>query len=170
MAVNLWKFVGLHYATGVGASLVVLPSTYALVGGIGSLGNGLGPVIAALFILLGVAFGFGYRAVARTEGGADSGLFTGILLRYLAVVAVTAELPDRTRDLAAAMVRATAEAFWQGRRTVTSGRGRPCLVLPTRTDGRPDPEGPVELSTQLQAWMALEAAAALDRLDAAGVG
>ena len=108
--------------------------------------------------------------VARTEGGADSGLFTGILLRYLAVVAVTAELPDRTRDLAAAMVRATAEAFWQGRRTVTSGRGRPCLVLPTRTDGRPDPEGPVELSTQLQAWMALEAAAALDRLDAAGVG
>ena len=39
--------------------------------------------------------------VARTEGGADSGLFTRILLRYLAVVAVTAELPDRTRDLAA---------------------------------------------------------------------
>lgn len=45
-----WKFVGLHYATGVGASLVILPSTYALVGGIGSLGNGLGPVIAALLV------------------------------------------------------------------------------------------------------------------------
>lgn len=45
-----WKFVGLHYATGVGASLVILPSTYALVGGIGSVGNGLGPVIAALLV------------------------------------------------------------------------------------------------------------------------
>ena len=43
-----WRFVGAHYGTGVMASLLVLPGSYAAAGWIGHRGRGLGPVIGAL--------------------------------------------------------------------------------------------------------------------------
>ena len=108
-------------------------------------------------------------AALRCDGTGDGGLFTGVLARYLALAAVDARLPERTRATAAALVRETAQAFWDGRRPV--GAGEPLArqgaqwvfsVFPETPAGRTYPAGAaVELSTQLQAWMVLEAAAAI---------
>jgi predicted alpha-1,6-mannanase (GH76 family) len=110
-------------------------------------------------------------AVLRCDGMGDGGLFTGILTRYLALAARDGRLPEATRATAARLVTDTAEAFWAGRRTVSAGealakRGSADLLvfssepaLPAR-DAYP-PGTAVELSTQLQAWMTLEAAAAM---------
>lgn len=107
--------------------------------------------------------------VLRCEGNGDGGLFTGILVRYLALAATDARLPAGTRAAAAALVNDTAEALWEGRRLIAAQeplarRGSRLLFsarpeLPAR---RTYPAGAaVELSTQLQAWMVLEAAAAI---------
>lgn len=45
-----WRFVGAHYGTGVMASLLVLPGSYALAGFVGHRGKGLGPVVGAMLI------------------------------------------------------------------------------------------------------------------------
>ena len=107
--------------------------------------------------------------VIRGDGTGDGGLFTGILLRYLALAARDARLPAPTRETARSLVRSTAEAFWAGRREdpnqAKSRRGTPAIVFsfdPQRPASETYPAGAaVELSTQLQAWMALEAAATL---------
>lgn len=107
--------------------------------------------------------------VLRCEGTGDGGLFTGILVRYLALAAMDARLPAGTRATAARLVTDTAEAFWEGRRIVPAGdplaRAGGRLVFSTRPElpaRRSYPPGAaVELSTQLQAWMVLEAAAAI---------
>jgi predicted alpha-1,6-mannanase (GH76 family) len=108
-------------------------------------------------------------AVLRCEGHGDGGLFTGILARYLALAAVDARLPGRTRAAAQALVNDTAEAFWEGRRIVPAteplarrGSGLVFSALPELPAGVSYAAGSaVELSTQLQAWMVLEAAAAI---------
>jgi len=108
-------------------------------------------------------------AVLRCEGTGDGGLFTGILVRYLALAAVDERLPAETRATAAALVNDTAEALWEGRRILPPhdrlARRGSHLVFSDRTDAparRSYPEGAaVELSTQLQAWMVLEAAASI---------
>ncbi|SDL34019.1 glycoside hydrolase family 76 protein [Arthrobacter sp. ok362] len=108
-------------------------------------------------------------AVLRCEGTGDGGLFTGILVRYLALAAVDERLPAETRATAAALVNDTAEALWEGRRILPAqdrlARPGSHLVFSDRTElpaRRSYPEGAaVELSTQLQAWMVLEAAAAV---------
>ena len=107
--------------------------------------------------------------VLRCEGTGDGGLFTGILARYLALAAVDARLPAGTRATAAMLVNDTAEAFWEGRRVLSAGEplarkgGR--ILFSTRPElpaRHTYPEGTaVELSTQLQGWMMLEAAAAI---------
>lgn len=108
------------------------------------------------------------RSVLRCEGTGDGGLFTGILCRYLALAAADTRLPQATRATAARLVTDTAEAFWSGRRPVGSNEG-------ARLQGRSifsmhaaqpaaatyPPGAAVELATQLQAWMTLEAAAAV---------
>ncbi|WP_336716105.1 glycoside hydrolase family 76 protein [Arthrobacter sp. USHLN218] len=105
------------------------------------------------------------RPVLRTHGDGDGGLFTGILARYLALAANSARLPEATRTLARSLVANTADAFWAGRR-IENHRSWEVLVfakdpvLPAKSSYPPGE--PVELSTQLQAWMVLEAAAALD--------
>lgn len=101
-------------------------------------------------------------AVLVTHGTGDAGLFTGILVRYLAQAAVSPTLPGPQRDKAGAMVSATAEALWAGR----TKRGQ-------RTVFSPHPLEPAErhypgrtgvgLSTQLSAWIILEAAARVRR-------
>jgi predicted alpha-1,6-mannanase (GH76 family) len=108
-------------------------------------------------------------AVLRCEGTGDGGLFTGILVRYLALAALDERLPAETRATAAALVNNTAEALWEGRRILPPqdrlARQGSHLVFSDRTElpaRRRYPEGAaVELSTQLQAWMVLEAAAAI---------
>ncbi len=103
----------------------------------------------------------------QTHGGGDGGLFTGILARYLALAASTAALDAGARDAAARLVRDTAEAFWRGREERVTGSGNNGAVTlfspdPARAARDAAPVGqPVELSTQLQAWTTLEAAASL---------
>ena len=105
------------------------------------------------------------QRVLRTHGGGDGGLFTGVLARYLALAATTDGLDPAARATAAGLVTATADALWAGRDL----RGRraedavsvwsPDPGVPART-AQP-PGAPIELSTQVQAWTILEAAAAL---------
>ncbi|WP_426998141.1 glycoside hydrolase family 76 protein [Pseudarthrobacter sp. N5] len=98
--------------------------------------------------------------VLRCDGTGDGGLFTGILARYLALAAVDRRLPAVTRATAARLVTDTAGAFWSGRRTVTEGETHIFSVHPETPASQTYPPGAaVELSTQLQAWMVLEAAA-----------
>ncbi|WP_211880956.1 glycoside hydrolase family 76 protein [Pseudarthrobacter albicanus] len=107
--------------------------------------------------------------VLRCEGTGDGGLFTGILVRYLALAAVDERLPAGTRATAARLVTDTAEAFWEGRRILPAkdplARRGGRVVFSSRPElpaRRSYPAGAaVELSTQLQAWMVLEAAAAV---------
>ena len=107
--------------------------------------------------------------VLRSEGTGDGGLFTGILVRYLALAAVDERLSAETRAEAALLVTDTAEAFWEGRRLVAAqeplARNGARLVFSARPElpaRRSYPAGAaVELSTQLQAWMVLEAAASI---------
>jgi predicted alpha-1,6-mannanase (GH76 family) len=106
--------------------------------------------------------------VLRCEGTGDGGLFTGILCRYLALAAADTRLSPRTRSTAARLVASTAEAFWAGRRPAEAGeaagkQGASIFSLHAALPARETcPAGTaVELSTQLQAWMALEAAATL---------
>ena len=120
-----------------------------------------------------------HDGVLRTHGGGDGGLFTGILARYLAVAAATPALPSATRRTAGALVTTTAETLWTGRTvpdgtpapkgktaqgtTARGGTGRRrspaagVLEFPAGTGADAGTRGS-ELSTQLQAWMILEAA------------
>ncbi|HEX2246485.1 MAG TPA: glycoside hydrolase family 76 protein [Arthrobacter sp.] len=102
--------------------------------------------------------------VLRTHGDGDGGLFTGILARYLAVAANSERLPADAREQARTLVTNTASAFWSGRR-LENHRTWEVLVfskdpaLPAKTTYPPGDR--VQLSTQLQAWMTLEAAASV---------
>jgi predicted alpha-1,6-mannanase (GH76 family) len=110
-------------------------------------------------------------AVLRSDGTGDGGLFTGILTRYLALAARDGRLPAATRATAAQLVTDTAEAFWAGRRSISpdealAKHGRPDSLVFSFEPALPasstyPPGTAVELSTQLQAWMTLEAAAAI---------
>ena len=108
-------------------------------------------------------------SVLRCEGTGDGGLFTGILARYLALAAVDGRLPAAPRETAATLVTDTAEAFWEGRRMLPAGdplaRQGGRILFSTRPELPARDTCPagtaVELSTQLQAWMVLEAAAAI---------
>jgi predicted alpha-1,6-mannanase (GH76 family) len=106
--------------------------------------------------------------VIHGDGTGDGGLFTGILVRYLALAARDQRLPADARETARDLVHTTAAAFW------TSGREAPELMRgkggtpwifspnPLRPASETYPPGAVvELSTQLQAWMTFEAAATL---------
>ncbi|MET1087083.1 MAG: glycoside hydrolase family 76 protein [Arthrobacter sp.] len=117
------------------------------------------------------------QMVLRCDGTGDGGLFTGILCRYLALAAAEPRLPLQARTTAARLVTSTAEAFWNGRRSATSGNGRSLdrgdqpatSIFPVDAahpaDAPPPAGAVVELSTQLQAWMAIEAATCIASLD-----
>ncbi|MBD0020599.1 fructose-bisphosphate aldolase [Gordonia pseudamarae] len=113
-------------------------------------------------------------------GGGDGGLFSGILARYLALIAT--DLPscapgaDELRRRAAAIVTTSAEAAWANRldiggspvfghdwripaRMPVSG-GAVGKTVDGATQSSQMPEQ--DLSVQLSGWMVLEAAAAID--------
>lgn len=94
----------------------------------------------------------------RTHGGGDGGLFTGILARYLALAAVSPALPASTRSTSRTLITTTADALWEGRRVREAGHRRRTVTVFPSAPGTNDDGGPVELSTQLQAWMIFEAA------------
>ncbi|PNI08506.1 glycosyl hydrolase [Arthrobacter sp. AFG7.2] len=122
-----------------------------------------------LTIQAGGATAHGGGRVLRCEGTGDGGLFTGILCRYLALASADERLPAATRGTAARLVTDTADALWSGRRRVEAGEGKPMrsaasifsLHAAKPASETHPPGAVVELSTQLQAWMVLEAAAAL---------
>ncbi len=109
--------------------------------------------------------------VLTGHGGGNGGLFTGILVRYLAAVAH--RLPDadaadrRTRAVARRLVLDSAQSAWAHRIRAPHGPlfspdwSTPA-VDPRSTTARP---GPAErdLSVQLSGWMLMEAAAFLHR-------
>jgi predicted alpha-1,6-mannanase (GH76 family) len=104
--------------------------------------------------------------VLRGRGGGDGGLFAGILTRYLAQAAV--RLTDSpAAAVAARIVRASAEAAWRNR---ALSRGGP-LFGPEWSRPAQEPHSPRhrraerDLSVQLSGWMAIEAAATLERND-----
>ncbi len=110
----------------------------------------------------------------RTHGDGDGGLFTGILARYLGLAARCPALSPETRALAERLVCSTADALWEGRqiRSFPNRSGMPPVPVavfspdPAVLADESQPPGiPVELSTQLQAWMTLEAAATLAGTD-----
>ncbi len=114
-----------------------------------------------------VAEGLSSDGVLTTHGDGDGGLFTGILVRYLALAAGEPRLAEETRHLARTMVTQTAEAFWSGRAPRVVRRAEDVVVFsphPLRPAST-DPSVVVELSTQLQAWMTLEAAAVVGAVD-----
>lgn len=98
----------------------------------------------------------------RTHGLGDGGLFTGILVRYLALAAVDEQLNEASRSLAAELVGATAEALWDSRDALGNFSASTESALTTSTSA----SDVVELSTQLQGWMVMEA---LARVEAGGV-
>ena len=103
------------------------------------------------------------RRPLLTHGGHDGGLFTGILVRYLALAAGHPSLDDEARSTARRLVLDTADCFWLGREERTLANGRWASVFSpdaARPAAEAQPPGQViELSTQLQAWTTLEAAA-----------
>lgn len=118
----------------------------------------------------------GTLRVLATQGGGDGGLFTGILVRYLAEVATHPRIPAATREKARRAVLATAELSWAGRREYDPDlpmnelgidpneiRGQAVALFSPNVEKHISevikPGQTVELSTQLQAWMFLEAAA-----------
>lgn len=95
--------------------------------------------------------------VLRTHGGGDGGLFSGILARYLALVATTlpgdGDASRQARTTATRLVLRSARSVWS-HRDETDG----AAVFGADWDrGATGPEG--DLSVQLGAWMLLEAAA-----------
>ncbi|THJ65783.1 glycosyl hydrolase [Arthrobacter echini] len=84
--------------------------------------------------------------VLPLDARGDGGLFTGILCRYLAQ-AVVAGIDQSASSTARNLLEATAAHIWNGRTQLD----REGLLFP------PPQGGAVSLSSQLQAWMTLEA-------------
>lgn len=118
--------------------------------------------------------------VLSGHGGGNEGLFTGILVRYLALVATS--LPGKTpadqqaRATAGRLVRNSAEFAWRNRIDVAGGplfgvdwstgatMPRPGRAPATRdADVEPSVQAERDLSVQLSGWMLMEAAAMLQR-------
>ena len=97
------------------------------------------------------------------QGGGDGGLFAGILARYLTLVANRFEGGDDTRQLAAHMVRSSADAAW--RNAAKDADGLPSFGpewnQPAQKPARRQWTTERDLSVQLSGWMLMEAAAAL---------
>jgi len=141
-----------------------------------------GPVLGALLELGGTAnleraaaliratsrhlgAGGGTGLLLRTHGNGDGGLFTGILCRYLAEAAAAPTLDPGSRRSAGTMVTELADRLWKGRAVRNNLAVFPSDPRSTADEDYPPGTG-VELSTQLQAWMVLEAALRVARLEA----
>jgi predicted alpha-1,6-mannanase (GH76 family) len=111
-------------------------------------------------IAAGLTVEWNGRRPLVTHGHGDGGLFTGILVRYLALAAEADALEPSARATAAALVSDTANTLWQGRAALTV-HGEQVSVFPSGPTEFAREESPLELSIQLQAWTVLEASARL---------
>jgi len=112
--------------------------------------------------------------VLTGDAGGDSGLFTGILARYLALVAADvagAEPADTTtRAVARRLVLSSAEAAWSN---AAVQDGMPLFGPDWSRPARPPSDAPAgraperDLSVQLSGWLLLEAAHAVRGLPGA---
>ncbi|MGH3765751.1 MAG: glycoside hydrolase family 76 protein [Pseudonocardiaceae bacterium] len=107
-----------------------------------------------------VAEHFTDGGVLRGHGGGDGGLFTGILVRYLAHAALVGSLSEPAMKAATRLVLDSAEAAWRNRGVADGG---PVFGPDWTVPARPPGPGLAErdLSVQLSGWMLLEAAAVL---------
>lgn len=88
-----WRFVGAHYGTGVMASLLVLPGTYALASYVGHRGRGLAPVVGSMLIGALVPSPIIYTTqwgVARRLGPRRERFWPGLLVHQAGHLAVFA--------------------------------------------------------------------------------
>lgn len=88
-----WRFVGAHYGTGVMASLLVLPGSYALAGWVGHRGKGLGPVVGGLLIGAFLPPALTYTAqwaVGRRVAGKRERVWPGLLVHQVGHLGVFA--------------------------------------------------------------------------------
>lgn len=119
--------------------------------------------------------------IIPTAGGGDGGLFSGIMCRYLALVAtdLVGDHPDvpALRAQAAKIVNTNADAAWENRAVGPDGRiffgpdWHVAAQVPSTTGGQAQFIGGAvhsseiperDLSVQLSGWMALEAAVAVE--------
>jgi len=101
------------------------------------------------------------HGVLRTHGSVDAGLFTGILVRYLALAAAELPATERaTRSLAARLVLTSAEAAWRNRSIAVGG---PLFGVDWSVPTAPRPDASRDMSVQLSGWMLCEAAALIER-------
>lgn len=120
------------------------------------------------------------HGVLSGHGGGNQGLFTGILVRYLALVATslpgTKPADQQTRATARELVLNSAESAWQNRIDVagaplfgvdwSTGATMPRPGRAPRThdaDVEASAQAERDLSVQLSGWMVMEAAATLQR-------
>ncbi len=117
--------------------------------------------------------------VLHGHAGGDSGLFGGILVRYLALVADrlpgTDDAAERARRVSRELVLASAEAAWRNAATVgpdTKSAGPVFGPEWARPAVLPAPGWPPErdLSVQLSGWMLMEAAAAMSSVRTDPIG
>jgi len=99
--------------------------------------------------------------VLRCHGDGDGGLFTGILVRYLALAATGLPAGEEvTRSLAAGLVVTSAEAAWRHRSIAVGG---PLFGTEWSVPCASPPAASRDLSVQLSGWMLCEAAALIER-------
>lgn len=91
--------------------------------------------------------------ILKDEGGGDGGLFKGILVRYLALLATEPAVPAATRASYVSFLKFNAESLYQ------KGTRKPQYLF--NTNWTTQPSGTVDGSTQLSGAMMLEVMADL---------
>jgi predicted alpha-1,6-mannanase (GH76 family) len=86
----------------------------------------------------------------RDEGGGDGGLFKGILVRYLTLLATDTNVPAANRERYINFLKFNAETLWR------SGTTKPRVVYGTNWANRPA-NGQTDLPTQLSGSILMEA-------------
>lgn len=102
----------------------------------------------------------GGARVLRTHGGGDGGREREVAHEDAGEEAAAPSLDPSARETARRLVLDTADVLWHGRTSLAVAGRRDPSVFPVEPGG-PAPVPPLELSSQLQAWTVLEAAATL---------
>jgi predicted alpha-1,6-mannanase (GH76 family) len=93
------------------------------------------------------------NGILKSEGQGDGGLFKGVAVRYLTLLAELTDLDTPNRTKYAAFLQKNAESLY------VKGIGRPSLMI--SPDWTIQPSGSTDLTTQLSGVMMIEAAAKL---------
>ncbi|RXF67397.1 glycoside hydrolase family 76 protein [Arcticibacter tournemirensis] len=93
----------------------------------------------------------------KSENQGDGGLFKGILVRYMTLLALEPDLNETDRGNLVRFLKFNAETFY------TKGLARPSMLA--GPDWTTKPSGSIDLSTQISGLMLMEAAAALKKAE-----